>query len=263
MHLAASRTGRRIDVPSVLLAVALTTSAFAGVFVVSAPTMFYRAVMRAAGADTPQETLVFFEPQHSAVPVRRLSATARAQPTNHERRAPPPVDANLPHAKPRAALPRPTRGAKESDVAPTLVPRYHAPIRFTPSPFELPHVHNPFLSEAPRTRAEMDSILAVRRDSIPKLSMTYTPTVAVRDSLIKAQARTNVVPGRAPQMMGNGMGGGIGFTFLSPGPSAAERRRDSAANAEYVGRLRRLQDRVRSARESLRLADSMTRRRTP
>jgi hypothetical protein len=264
MHLAPVRDVQRIRMPSVLLAIALTAVGFGAVLAVSPPTMFSRAITRVVDT-TRRETLVFFEQPHVTVAVHpspSLPATSRSiarglrTPVNAS-------DSRMTRTQPRDALRQPSRTSEIVGPSSTLLPRYHPPIRFTPSPFELPHARNPFLSEAPQTREEMDSILAVRRAEMPRLSMIYVPTVAVRDSLIKAQAQNNVVPGRAPQMMGNGIGGGIGFTFLSPGPSAAERRRDSAANAEYVGRLRRLQERVQSARESLRLADSMTRRRTP
>jgi hypothetical protein len=251
--------------PAVLLAVALTAAGFGAVLAVSGPTMFSRAITRVIGA-TRQETLVFLEPPRVSAAVRASSSPLITSASTVSGRLTPATapDARSMRVEPRDAARQPPREAVIAGPSPILLPRYHAPVRFTPSPFDLPRARNPFLSEAQQTREEMDSILAVRRAEMPELSMIYVPTVAVRDSLIKAQARNNVVPGRAAQMPGSGVSsGGISFTLLSPGPSASERRRDSAANSEYMTRLRRLQDRVQSARESLRLADSMTRHRTP
>jgi hypothetical protein len=108
----------------------------------------------------------------------------------------------------------------------------------------------------------MDSILAEVSHGIALFAKTRTPTVAERDSLMRDAARARLVPGRAQQTPSTA-NMSINVPILSVGPSTAERRRDSAANAEYVGRLKRLQARVSASRESLRVADSMSRGRAP
>lgn len=126
----------------------------------------------------------------------------------------------------------------------------------------MPRARNPFLSEESRTRAELDSILVVMNQGIPLFAKTRTPTAEERDSLMRDASRARLVPGRAQQTPGTA-NMSISVPFLAVGPSSAERRRDSAANAEYVGRLKRLQARVSASRESLRVADSMSRGRAP
>ena len=109
----------------------------------------------------------------------------------------------------------------------------------------------------------MDSILAVMSQGIPLFAKNRTPTAAERDELMRAQSsgQSVTVPGRQPQVTIAQVS--IGLPLFASGPSAAERRRDSAANSEYVARLKRLQARVSASRESLRVADSMSRARVP
>jgi hypothetical protein len=60
-------------------------------------------------------------------------------------------------------------------------------------------------------------------------------------------------------------GGSVGLPFLSPGPSAAQRKKNEAIDREYRLGLRRLEDRLALKRDSIRLdslrRDSLARRR--
>ena len=55
-----------------------------------------------------------------------------------------------------------------------------------------------------------------------------------------------------------GITGGVGLPLFSKGPSAAQRRKNEAIEADYQARLRRLQDRILLRRDSIR-ADSLRR----
>jgi len=259
--LARLRAASAVDLPSGLIALVLTVAAFASVFVVSARTLLFQSETVLVERAIPLETLVFLEPTVSAPRVEEppqlrppVGVTARPAASSPRVRV---VDTG--------STPAPAARAKPSTLAgpePTFLPPYRPQSRSTPSPFELPRARNPFVPEAQWTRAQIDSTLEEMRHAIPIFAATRTPTAAERDSLMREQARERTIPGRAPQMPG-GVGGSIGVPLFSAGPSAAERRRDSSANAEYVARLRRLQARVSASRESLRVADSMSRARTP
>ena len=151
---------------------------------------------------------------------------------------------------------------------PSLAAPPHPP-RYLSRSFAPLKPRNPFIPTPLPSRAEMDSMLREMRDSMPALSRLRVMSVAERDSLMRVMATNKLVPGRAAQMPGyppsTGLAnsGMIAAPLFSSGPSAAERRRDSAANVEYLARLRRLQDRALARRESLRVADSMSRARLP
>ena len=136
-----------------------------------------------------------------------------------------------------------------------------APRGLRATPFSLPDVRNS-LEHAPLSAREEDSVRRELATSLARLARERRPTVAERDSLMGVAARAATIPGR-PAQAGRSMGGGIAFPLFSPGPSPAERRRDSIGNAEYVARLRRLQDRVRLRNDSVRIADSSSRRGVP
>ena len=97
---------------------------------------------------------------------------------------------------------------------------------------------------------------------LPRLARNRVPTVAERDSLMRVAARENVIPGRRASFHA-ALGGGISAPLFSAGPSPAERRRDSIGNAEYMVRLARLQERVRPRKDSIRIADSSSKRGVP
>jgi hypothetical protein len=259
--LARLRAARAVDLPSALIALTLTVAAFASVFVVSARTLLFQSASVQIERPAPHETLVFLEATGSAPRIEQpvqlrspLIATARPAAASARVRD---VDTG--------STPAPATSSKPSTLAgpdPTFLPRFRPQPRSSPSPFELPRARNPFVPDAQWTRAQIDSTLEEMRHAVPNLAATRTATAAERDSLMREQARERTIPGRAPQMPG-GVGGSIGVHLFSAGPSAAERRRDSSANAEYVARLRRLQARASASRESLRVADSMSRVRTP
>jgi hypothetical protein len=223
--------------------------------------LLFRSESLRADRTTAQEALVYLERPHAVVPSveqpTALRSSRVAAPEARTVRVPPPRDTS--RATVSATSPK---SSAIAEPAPIFLPSYRPRANSTPSPFDLPRARNPFLSEEPRTRAEMDSILMELRQGIPLFAATRTPTSAERDSLMRERSREGLVPGRAAQIPGSASGS-IGLPLFSAGPSAAERRRDSSANAEYVARLRRLQARVSASRELLRVADSMSRRRTP
>lgn len=258
------RLTRAIDAPSALVAITLTLATFAAVFAVSARTLMFRSAAPRADRMTLRETLVYLDrpsdkprAEPTIAPLERRAAGPRTRPPATRAEPVPPSERRAPNEP----SPAPTSNSLAGPT-PVFLPPYRPQSRSTPSPFDKPRLRNPFLSEEPRTRAELDSILAVMNQGIPLFARTRTPTVAERDSLMQDAARARLVPGRAQQIPGTA-NMSINVPLLSKGPSSAERRRDSAANAEYVGRLRRLQARVSASRESLRVADSMSRGRAP
>lgn len=238
-------------------------AAFAAVFVVSARALLFDTVAPRVERTSPDESLVYLE--RPVTTLRRVEQLIplRVPHTASVKTATAPVLVRAETASVRTSLPA-TSSKSGALAGPNRVflPQYRPQSRSTPSPFDLPRARNPFVPEAPRTRTQIDSMLEEMRQSIPRLAATRTPTAAERDALIKEQTRERLIPGRAPQMPGMA-GISIGVPLFAAGPSAAERRRDSAANAEYVARLRRLQARASASRESLRVADSMSRARIP
>ncbi|MEO7454766.1 MAG: hypothetical protein ABIY52_00795 [Gemmatimonadaceae bacterium] len=186
----------------------------------------------------------------------------------------PPVPRTVPSVAPAspeatAARDTSTRVVPSKGTAPSLAPPPRAPRYLRSAPIAPIYGRNPFVPVAPPTRAEAESILGGMKDSLNFLVVHRVMGTAERDSLMRVMATAHVIPGRAAQMPGYPPKGGlsnsgmIAVPLFSAGPSAAERRRDSAANFEYLARLRRLQDRVQARRESLRVADSMSRARQP
>ena len=258
------RLKRTIDGPSAFVAFVLTATTFAAVFAVTARTLSLRSAALKTDPSNAREVLVYLD-QRSVEPrveapretVSPRPSAVRARIPNRRAESAPSSEQRTPKAVSPASPPTALAGP-----SPIFLPPYRPQSRSTPSPFDSPRARNPFLGEEPRTRAELDSILTVMSQGIPLLAATRTPTQSERDSLAREQSRARVVPGRPPQMPG-GAGMSISVPIFAAGPSPAERRRDSAANAEYVGRLRRLQARVSASRESLRVADSMSRGRAP
>lgn len=257
------RAHRAVDIWSAVVALPLTMAAFASVLVVSARTFSFDFTAPRVDQSSPQETLVYLERPATAVRRDEQSIPTRVPRAATERAAAAPMRVRADTASVRTSFP-PTSARSEglAGPAPVLLPRYRPQLRSTPSPFDLPRVRNPFVPEEQWTRAQIDSMLEEMRHAIPILAAARTPTAAERDALIKEQTRERLIPGRAAQMPG-AAGMSISVPLFAAGPSAAERRRDSAANAEYVARLRRLQARASASRESLRVADSMSRVRTP
>lgn len=262
-YLTRLRAHRAVDIPSAVVALSFTMAAFASVLVVSTRTFSLDFTAPRVDHSSPHETLVYLERPVIAVRRDEQSIPTRMPHAATERTAAAPVRVRADTASVRTSFP-PTSAKSEAlaGPAPVFLPRYRTQPRFTPSPFDLPRVRNPFLPQAEWTRAQMDSMLEEMRHAIPILAAARTPTAAERDALIKEQTRERLIPGRAAQMPA-AAGMSISLPLFAAGPSAAERRRDSAANAEYVLRLRRLQARASASRELLRVADSMSRVRTP
>lgn len=144
-------------------------------------------------------------------------------------------------------------------------------------------------SRRPNTQAFRDSVLTDKLNSLPYVAARHPPTGKELEALRQSQevarmtyrrvgtaGNANVhIPqgegrggegavGGSPLMMSNGRrsgnsakgiaesgGGSVGFSFLSPGPSAAERKRNEALVRDYQMGLRRLQDRLALKRDSL------------
>lgn len=140
-------------------------------------------------------------------------------------------------------------------------------------------------SRTANTAAYRDSMLTAKLKGVPFLATTHAPTgenlQALRGSQANAAkvARRSTTAGNADVhvMQGEGVdgvgavGGGagvpgnalglgrsLGLPFLSKGPSAAQRKKNEAIEADYRAGLGRLQDRILSKRDSL-LADSLRR----
>ncbi|HEY4306277.1 MAG TPA: hypothetical protein VGM82_17520 [Gemmatimonadaceae bacterium] len=196
----------------------------------------------------------------------RIAPTARTD-TAAGRTTPPALD--LP-AIPKGVLPAPVTGA---DIPAGAPDGSNNPAGVTIG------------SRTANTAAYRDSMLTAKLKGLPFLATTHAPTgenlQALRGSQANAAkvARRSTTAGNADVhvMQGEGIdgvgavGGGagvpgnalglgrsLGLPFLSKGPSAAQRRKNEAIEADYRAGLGRLQDRILLKRDSL-LADSLRR----
>ncbi len=254
----------RADLVSLCIAVVITLAGAASLFTAGGRVVRQYVTGASAPVVLTREHVAFVipdrPPAQSGVREATIPRSAEARGTGAAVSPPTPVSQRQDTASSRIV---PSNAVTPSLVPPAMRPGY---LRTTLLP---PRPRNPFLPAPLLTRTEMDSMLAILRDSMPALSRLRVMTVAERDSLMRVMANSRLVPGRPAQMPGypsaGGLSnaGGISAPLFSSGPSAAERRRDSAANVEYLARLRRLQDRVLARRESVRVADSMSRARIP
>jgi hypothetical protein len=109
------------------------------------------------------------------------------------------------------------------------------------------------------TAAQQDSVLWKLERGVP-YAKPVPPSQAERDAKAREDAPRWAFARdehRPVPMTGSGSGGSIRAPFLSSGPSAAERRRDSAIHAGNLLRLQRLADRARARQDSLRRMDSI------
>lgn len=138
-------------------------------------------------------------------------------------------------------------------------------------------------SRHPNTAAYRDSVLTERLRAIPGSAMDHPATGRELAEMQRSRANAAAMSRRATTsgnpdvhvMTGDGVdgvgavggssatsgnrsltSGSVGLPLLSSGPSAAERKRNEALDADYKARLRRLDDRIRLKRDSLR-ADSL------
>jgi hypothetical protein len=109
----------------------------------------------------------------------------------------------------------------------------------------------------------MDSIARLRAEQFAEAAKRRLPTQAEKDEAWKELGRPGTIPGRTAGEQGSvatrGSGGGISVPFLSAGKSAEERKRESVAAEEGRAILARLQERARKKKDSIRVADSITR----
>lgn len=160
----------------------------------------------------------------SSAPVRIEPA---AQPTVAAHPVPEPTSALTPHAS-RLTLPSSTWNNRD------------------PS---LPYLKDAVRSTAPLTAAQRDSAnRAFAREAAARI-----PSADERNDAERAKSSPGTIPGRRAGEQGAiGAGGSISipFPFLYPGPSSAQRKRDSVALAENQDRLERLKARAQAKRDS-------------
>ena len=103
---------------------------------------------------------------------------------------------------------------------------------------------------APLTAAERDSA----NRAFARAAAARVPSPEEKDSILQAMQRPGTIPGRRAGEQGGG--GGVGgsmdvpIALFTPGPSRAERKRDSLALAENLERLARLRARMEAKRDS-------------
>ena len=145
-------------------------------------------------------------------------------------------------------------------------------------------------SRTPNTQAYRDSVLTGKMKTFAEMAASHPPTGEELKALRLSQqaaakvyqrvgtagnANVHIMQGEgvggegavggSPLMMSGGKrssssakdvakngGGSFGLPFLSPGPSAAERKRNEAIDNDNRARLRRLQDRIALKRDSVR-----------
>ena len=140
-------------------------------------------------------------------------------------------------------------------------------------------------SRQPNTPAYRDSVLKSKLKTVAEVAAEHPPTGKELAELRESQRaalqvyRRNTTAGNPnvhvpqgegmngegaiggdPKMRGakTGISSGFSVPFLSKGPSAAQRKKDEAIDADNRARLRRLQDRILLKRDSIRL-DSLRR----
>jgi hypothetical protein len=84
------------------------------------------------------------------------------------------------------------------------------------------------------------------RTALPALARARVPTQSERDATIKERMLKLHLAGRPLLVPADGVGGGFALPLFSPGPSRAERVRDSIAFAESRPCLERLRQRAES-----------------
>lgn len=255
------RQSRHPDIGASLAALVLTGAAFAAILSVSGNVMTWRGTTRVAEKSAQEEVVFVARP----LSLPRLAAplpAARAVHAGNPRAGvtgavdssilPPEARADSASARPEHATAVPTR------VSPMLVPSLGRPDALAPKPIEI-KIHDPFAPARLPTEAERLAMAESLAMVLPRAARTRELTTAEKDSIMGDVSRAATIPGRKGQVPGSA-NGGFGVPLLSPGPSAAERKRDKAANTEYLAILERLQARVRQRRDSI-IADSLRRRR--
>jgi hypothetical protein len=179
-------------------------------------------------------------------------------------------------------VPAPVGAARSGDKDPD--PRPHVPWTPPGRSYRDGRTTAPTLGHFPGTRSAtaetMDSVLWKLERSVP-YHPYVPPTLAERDAMMREEAKhwadareqqrpipvTAVwglfMPGLNKKTLDESRsaaaasGGGLGLPLLSPGPSTARRRRDSAIHAGNLLRLQRLADLAKARQDSLRRMDSI------
>ena len=243
---------QHVDLPASLAAVLLTVASFVAVLLANAPLARVQPLVRDADSKPLSERVSFVTRPLPPLPSVKVEVpTERAVETDGLGRARvdaptmAPGERRVDSAVVQPSPISPTTAAP----APSLAPAFGTPRGLRPEPFTMPRVRNPFAPATPLSRREQDSVGRELGVAVPLFARNRVPTVAENDSLMKVAARENVIPGRRASIPA-GAGGGFSLPLFSAGPSSAERRRDSIGNAEYVARLKRLQERVRLRNDS-------------
>jgi len=126
------------------------------------------------------------------------------------------------------------------------------------------------------TPVERDSILRARMVQIPAQMLTHQPTGKEKAEMQASQLAAALLQARTTSsgnsrdlvhLQGKGKDGvgavsapgmaSVPFTLFSSGPTAEQRKKNEAIDADYQARLRRLEDSVLSKRDRRLLADSL------
>ncbi|MES2177662.1 MAG: hypothetical protein V4550_07325 [Gemmatimonadota bacterium] len=269
---------RQFDLRSLLVAVLATALSFAAVLSSVGPELFDLRQPARPDQQIAMEHVDFVErlPLPTAPPVVAGTASSAA------------VEGRLPETTPAADTARRREAARViiGPAAPAAAPSGNS-VTAVPVPYAgrgkttllfIPKPIDPFAPPPPLTGYQRDSLLNLMRLAVPTTAANRVATREEQDSLWRAKSSPGTIPGRKAGEQGGFVlpgpwsgrydpsktdTGGGGVTFLSPGPSRAERKRDSVANSQFLASLSRLQARARVKQDSLRRRDSIARASVP
>ena len=249
---------KRLPPASFGLAVLLAGASFALVLASAGPRLWLIGTS-SADVELPREEVVYVRAR--AVPPG-LGTNARPSPprataARNDSAGPSRVRASgtVPPAEPPPAG---ATGTPRPSLLPSASPKKPEPFITLPKPF------NPFVPPPEPTARERDSLFGESMRKPRSITSIAEQARAKRDSTMRAMGSPGTIPGRraGDQNQGGGVGGAVGVSFLSPGPSRAERARDSSANAGFLDVLSRLKARAKLKADSLH-ADSLRRNPSP